>query len=70
MDWIVQWLLKERTYSRQLSLLLLLGLGYLTYVDKTESLEIWIGWVFTFTLFAFGLKQSSVDNLLQRIKPT
>jgi len=62
--------MEKKTYGRELSLLLILGLGYLTYANKTESLEIWIGWVFTFALFAFGLKQPSVDNLLQRIKPT
>jgi hypothetical protein len=51
----------KRTWSRELSLVLLLGLATLIYFEKKEMVEIVIWPIVAFTLPAFGFKQPTLE---------
>ena len=56
----------QRTWSRELSLALLLGLATLIYFEKKEMVEIVIWPVVAFTLPSFGFKQPALEAWMNK----
>ena len=51
----------KRTWSRELSLAMILGICVLIYFDKADMVELVLWPVVTFTLPAFGFKQPALE---------
>lgn len=57
---------RTKTWSREVATVLFVGCGVLAYEGKSEELSV-VTWPATvFGLSAFGLKQESVKNLMNR----
>jgi len=57
--------MKNKTYKREVALILFMFLGYLAYVGETDIVEILAWPTFTFGGLAFGLDwKSKLDNKL------
>lgn len=54
----------KKTYSRETFWIMMFWLGYLTFRENTELVEILIWPVMTFGLAAFGFKQSVVHDFV------
>lgn len=63
--------MSNKTYSREISVALLLWLGYLSY-DPTniETLKVLVYPFMGFVLAAFSFKQSAVTDFMQRPRTT
>jgi hypothetical protein len=60
----------KKTWARELSVLLMIFLGYLALEGKVPELEI-LAWPFTLFAFgAFGFKQPEVKDRIRGIRPT
>ena len=57
--------LRTKTWSREVSVALMIGLGALAYNDKTDLVEILVWPVTTFSLAAFGFQQPVVSEWMR-----
>lgn len=55
---------KTKTWGRELSVVLILILGYLAYSDKMEALGLLVWPFMLFVMQAFGFKQEAITNFL------
>lgn len=58
-----------KTWSREVSVALMIGLGALAYNEKTELVEILVWPITTFSLASFGFRQPIVGEWMRR-KPS
>jgi uncharacterized membrane protein len=52
-----------KTFKREIAIALLIGLGYVVYIDDIEMVEVLVWPVFTFAAAAFGL-----DSYAKQVK--